>query len=240
MQMSEFDMNGEELPPALWKMLIDRSPLLQTIVLGDRGPTLTATPFIRCERRISVRPLVHARWPRLRSLSISCARIIDLFDFNNLSPNKVHYAAFIASHHGSLRHLSYYNFEDYRSVDYRDPPFLERQGCDPDQWNLMPLRPSLQEIVLIGKAFRRVDLPKLKTYLSSQRHLRKLEVSLNFSKSEEPLYRDEQGVLKTRTVVYDQIQELRELVESCPRGLESLKLFLSTVKKDTIYWVSHH
>ncbi|KAE9397399.1 hypothetical protein BT96DRAFT_75779 [Gymnopus androsaceus JB14] len=41
---------------------------------------------------------------------------------------------------------------------------------------------------------------------------------------------------KTRTVVYDQIQELRELVESCPRGLESLKLFLSTVKKDTIYW----
>ncbi|KAE9394247.1 hypothetical protein BT96DRAFT_923674 [Gymnopus androsaceus JB14] len=224
-----YNRNGEELPPALWTMLIDRSPRLQTLVLGDRGPTLHTT------RTISVRPLIHARWPHLRSLSISDARICDFADFDPFKRKQ--FAAFIEAHHATLRHLSYSHFSyGYLGEDYQDPPLLERQGCD---LRIQPTLVPLQEIALTGEAFCGGFLPLFKRYLGSQRELRKLEIWLDFSQSlqidDNPLDVLESDEPK-KPIVFDQLKELRELVESCPRGLESLKLLISTKNKETFYW----
>ncbi|KAE9387598.1 hypothetical protein BT96DRAFT_927510 [Gymnopus androsaceus JB14] len=202
-------------------MLIDRSPRLQTLVLGDRGPTLHTT------RTISVRPLIHARWAHLRSLSISDARICDFADFDPFKRKQ--FAAFIEAHHATLRHLSYSHFS-------YDPPLLERQGCD---LRIQPTLVPLQEIALTGEAFCGGFLPLFKRYLGSQRELRKLEIWLDFSQSlqidDNPLDVLESDEPK-KPIVFDQLKELRELVESCPRGLESLKLLISTKNKETFYW----
>ncbi|KAE9408964.1 hypothetical protein BT96DRAFT_932261 [Gymnopus androsaceus JB14] len=223
--------HGEELPPALWTMLIERSPRLQTLVLGDSGATM------HNQRRISVRPLLHARWPYLRSLSITRACIDDLrelVDFD--STNKRKFSAFIEAHHNSLRHLSYYVFGGEIHVDHRDPPWLEHQRRDYLP-HMRDVRLPLQEISLTGIKFCGELLPELKQQLSGQRELRKLEIWMDFSEHVQQLDLQEQdyGIPK-KPMAYDQTTELRELFESCPRGLESLKLILSTNEKETIYW----
>ncbi|KAE9393891.1 hypothetical protein BT96DRAFT_978766 [Gymnopus androsaceus JB14] len=224
-------VHGEELPPALWTMLIERSPRLQTLVLGDDG----ATMHNQC--RINVRPLLHARWPYLRSLSITRACIDDLRDnpFDLDTHNKKQFATFIEAHHDTLRHVSYHKFVGELHKDYRDPPLLEYKGRDPHP-RMRVLLPSLQEISLTGIKFYGAFLPALKQQLSGQRELRKLEIWMDFSEHVQQLDPQEQDCIPKKPMAYDQITELKELFMSCPRGLESLKLILTTNEKETIYW----
>ncbi|KAE9382452.1 hypothetical protein BT96DRAFT_1010620 [Gymnopus androsaceus JB14] len=147
-------LDGEELPPALWTMLIERSPRLQTLVLGDDGTTM------HNQRSISVRPLLHARWPYLRSLSISHACIDDFLDFD--SPNQKQFTTFIEAHHDTLRHVSYRSFGGEHDRHYRDPPLLVHQGRDQSLPRMRNVLLPLQEISLTGTKFCGAFLPVLK------------------------------------------------------------------------------
>lgn len=231
-----YNRNGEELPPALWTMLVDRSPRLRSLILGDRGPTLHS------KRTISIRPLVRGRWPQLHSLSISSARMTNFLDFNPTQSKQ--FRDFIDAHRSTLRSLSYCQFMGYE-LDNRLPPLLFRQGYSLPTWSRHTPMSLLQEIILTSEAFCGVYLPYLKRHLSSQMLLRKLEVWLDLSESVR-IYQDLDSASeldggepeKPEPVVYDQLKELRELVQSCPRGLASLKLLVSTKSKETFYMVS--
>ncbi|KAE9400162.1 hypothetical protein BT96DRAFT_659536 [Gymnopus androsaceus JB14] len=96
----------------------------------------------------------------------------------------------------------------------------------------MPVVPlSLHEVVFTDRAFCGISMPELTRFLRSLRALRKLEVRLDFSELV-PINAETE---KLKLLYRLQIKDLKELVESCP-SLESLKLFLSTSKDETIYW----
>ncbi|KAE9400167.1 hypothetical protein BT96DRAFT_1019102 [Gymnopus androsaceus JB14] len=113
----------------------------------------------------------------------------------------------------------------------RDLPLLEHKGrCNFKDLGRMPAVPlSLHELVFTDGAFCELSMPTLTRFLKGLRTLRKLEVRLDFS---EPRLTDPET---TKLLVALQPKDLRELVESCP-SLDSLKLFLSTTKNQTIYW----
>ncbi|KIK63301.1 hypothetical protein GYMLUDRAFT_83848 [Collybiopsis luxurians FD-317 M1] len=224
---------GEELPEALWSMIIDRCPDLESLVLGDGGATM------HTKRIIDVRPLLHARWPHLHALSISNARIVDISDVFNDAPRE-QFVEFIHEHRKTLRYLTYHAFSAASHSRYNDPPLLRYRSCGLPTVMIPATHVGrLREVVLTDKAYCGAHaLSRVKRYLGCLWTLRSLSIWVDFSESvQEYSYEfDEDGNMHHRPVWYDQVKELQELYESCPRGLESFKLLVSTRAKETFYW----
>ncbi|KAF5346212.1 hypothetical protein D9757_014051 [Collybiopsis confluens] len=114
---SLYTLHGEELPPAMWAMLIGRCPNLECLVLGDSGMMR-----MRSKRKLSIRPLLQARWPKLDSLRISNASILYEDDIFSGLP-KIQFINFLNFHGHSLRELKYHDLSGASTrAGYAEPP----------------------------------------------------------------------------------------------------------------------
>ncbi|KIK63394.1 hypothetical protein GYMLUDRAFT_466528 [Collybiopsis luxurians FD-317 M1] len=231
----KFNRHGEQLPQALWTMIIQRSPNLESLVLGDAGATM------RTKRTLIIEPLLHAHWPRLHTLSISrtCFEAARNDSVLDLGLEKA-FVAFLEKHRSTLR---YFKYRACGTLIFQECnlPLLQYHSCGLPSPHAFPTGhiDSLCEVDLTHEAYcGALALHRVKSYLKCLRMLKNLSIWVDFSENvQEGSYTyDENGVEHHRPVPYDQIKELQELYESCPRGLESLKLLLSTKKEETIYW----
>ncbi|KAF5371450.1 hypothetical protein D9757_009976 [Collybiopsis confluens] len=233
--------DGEQLPEPFWDMLINRCPNLECLALGDAGTSMHA------KRTLNIRPLLQARWPNLHSLLISNARITNRFDdiFNDdndtPSPPK-QFVSFIQDHQSTLRRLKFHSFHGATThSDYIDPPHLRYRSCGiPSLSFPVSHLSTLREVCLTDKPFCGAHpLSQVKRYLRCLWMLRSLSIWVDFSGNvqDDSYEYYEDGKVTHRPVWYDQVKELQELYESCPRGLENFKLLYSTRTKETIYLV---
>ncbi|KAJ4000103.1 hypothetical protein F5050DRAFT_706462 [Lentinula boryana] len=96
---------GENLPLALWGMLIFRCPRLRSLTLGGRGAP-------SCSRRkLNVSAIIFGCWPKLEHLSFGYACASGIGDMK--SSMKQLFDMFIDKHRNSLKHLSYHKFDDH-------------------------------------------------------------------------------------------------------------------------------
>jgi len=74
-------------------MLLDRCPELETLVIGHRG----AMHFSR--RRIDVSPILQAKWPQLRELTMENCCVYGVFDsFESMAESRALFSSFVKSH----------------------------------------------------------------------------------------------------------------------------------------------
>ncbi|KAF5345491.1 hypothetical protein D9757_013508 [Collybiopsis confluens] len=229
---------GEHLPQRLWTMLIDRCPNLEFLIIGDEGPTMHS------ERTLSIKPLLQARWPNLRSLFLSNVRFSNPFD-NESHLDDQRLALFITGHLQNLRRLKYHphpNVGIYtESYDPRQisPLRLLSSSCGIPSEHFTSQLGLLRQVHLTDKSYRgEQEWSAVKRYLGSLSALEHLSIQLDFSAEiQDGSYKfDKNRKIVYKPVRHDQIGELQALYESCPRGLKSLKLVICTSAEETIYW----
>jgi hypothetical protein len=206
-------------------MLINRCPDLQSLLIGHRG----AMHFSR--RSINVLPMLHARWPYLRSLTMENCCVYDLLDsLDNIEHSQALFTTFVRSH-PTLTHLHLKGLPSL-DIDNRTPPFaLQSYGtaleCNP---YLAIATGSLQTMNFTQKDYSGVFFKYIRHVLSVNPDVRKLTLSMNFSR-ENTL--EEDGIVSD----FDHIQELKSLVATCKR-LEDLTVICATKRKETFFYVS--
>ncbi|KAJ3881004.1 hypothetical protein F5051DRAFT_398614 [Lentinula edodes] len=245
---------GDQLPPALWTMIVDRSPHLRSLVLGDIGATLCGN------RRLDIRPMMRARWQNLESLSLDTVSVSHSDDFRiSRREKQLPFSEFFEQHKYGLKNLSYHRFDaaTYGTIDDQDDSEESGQSSVADAPHSdLPQAENfklalvshglgflttesiqyhvLQELMFTDEGYRPDWLPLFGELLRELPNLKKFGVWVDFSRTHSVQEEDE-GKLKKPTLA-DQRKLLRELYESCPPKLESLKLLLSTKSKETIYW----
>ncbi|KAJ3810715.1 hypothetical protein F5876DRAFT_65376 [Lentinula aff. lateritia] len=245
---------GDQLPPALWTMIVDRSPQLQSLVLGDIGATLCGN------RTLDIRPMMRARWPNLESLSLDTVSVSRTDEFMISPRDKQLFSEFFEQHKYGLKHLSYHRFDaaTYGTIDDQDDNEESAQSsvADAPHSNLRQAQNFelalvshglgflttesiqyhvLQELMFTDEGYHLDWLPLFEERLRDLPNLKKFGVWVDFSRTYSGQEKDDEGNPKKPTLA-DQTKVLRELYESCPPKLESLKLLLSTKSKETIYW----
>ncbi|KAF9078229.1 hypothetical protein BDP27DRAFT_1311012 [Rhodocollybia butyracea] len=211
----------EKLPDSFWTML-ERSPYLESLVIGEYGPTM------RGGRYLDVSPIVHARWPDLHTLTLS---------YTNLGGSDAHrilFRAFLDAHHAGLRHLSC-NKGDTSSVleDFMQKreanllPLLRYQRCT--YLDEIHHQAPLQELVLTNRPLTGMHVGMFKQWQQELKGLKKLEIWFDFSS-------DVQKRREPHQVQYDQLKELRDVFAGSHRSLESFKLLVSTKWNETFRW----
>ncbi|KAJ3859713.1 hypothetical protein EV359DRAFT_67931 [Lentinula novae-zelandiae] len=246
---------GDQLPPALWTMIVDRSPQLQSLVLGDIGATLCGN------RRLDIRPMMRARWPNLESLSLDTVSVSRTDEFMISPRDKQLFSEFFEQHKYGLKHLSYHRFgaATYGTIDDQDDNEESAQSSVADAPPHSSLRQAqnfelalvshgsgflttasiqyhvLQELMFTDEGYHLDWLPLFEELLRDLPNLKNFGVWVDFSRTYSEQEEDDEGKPKKPTLA-DQTKVLRELYESCPPKLESLKLLLSTKSKETIYW----
>ncbi|KAL0576649.1 hypothetical protein V5O48_005349 [Marasmius crinis-equi] len=210
--------HGEKLPSAFWDMLMHRSPNLQNLTLGYRGPTLHS------RRSLDIAPIVAAKWPQLTSLTLENCRLEDSTEqVQDRIPTLPSFSAFVSSHQ-SLERLNVHGLPDlgYRQSLKR----LKSLSCAISIGALpLAINTTIEELALTGEPYNGIALHALREYVSTLPNLKKLSLWMDFTTdtTNNPLASE-----------YDQIHELRSLVAQCPR-LESLTVMCSTKPKESFY-----
>ncbi|KAJ3735421.1 hypothetical protein DFJ43DRAFT_1151101 [Lentinula guzmanii] len=214
---------GENLPLALWGMLIFRCPRLRSLTLGGGGAT-------SCSRRkLNVSPIISGCWPKLETLSFGYGCASGIGDTKSLM--KQLFNMFIDKHRNSLKHLSYHKFDDHTYGNGHQAYHkmaLVSLGDDALSMLNAIQRDRLQSLTLTSRSCSSNDLKFIKEALLSLPKLKIFGIWVDLSSIETHAEKEE-----NKQGVYDQ---LREMYESCPNRLEDLKLMLSTNQKETINW----
>ncbi|KAJ3987155.1 hypothetical protein F5890DRAFT_1499770 [Lentinula detonsa] len=218
---------GENLPLALWRMLIFRCPRLRSLTLGGGGAT-------SCSRRkLNVSPIISGCWPKLETLSFGYACASGIGDTKSLM--KQLFNTFIDKHRNSLKHLSYHKFDDHtygNGHQHYHKMALISLGDDALSMLNAIQRDRLQNLTLTSRSCCSNDLKFVKEALLSLPKLKIFGIWVDLSSIETHAEKEE-----NKQGIYDQ---LREMYESCPIRLEHLKLMLSTNQKETINWRDIH
>ncbi|KAF5345985.1 hypothetical protein D9757_014365 [Collybiopsis confluens] len=194
-------------------MLIDRCPNLEFLIIGDEGPTMHS------ERTLSIKPLLQARWPNLRSLFLFQRQIQQSIRQRKSSGRPT--TSFV--HHRPSSESSPTQIPPHPNVG------IYTESYDPRQ--ISPLRllssscgiPSehftsqlglLRQVHLTDKSYRgEQEWSAVKRYLGSLSALEHLSIQLDFSAEiQDGSYKfDKNRKIVYKPVRHDQIGELQAL-----------------------------